>query len=60
MEVIAQQLDDILESLQVLTVEWQDDTARGVIQRLQTIPSRRPTLQQMCRRSSMRISTRAF
>lgn len=31
MEVIAQRLDDILESLQLLKVEWQDETARRVI-----------------------------
>jgi hypothetical protein len=31
MEVIAQKLDDILASLQPLTVEWQDDTSRRVI-----------------------------
>jgi hypothetical protein len=34
MEVIAQKLDDILASLQPLTVEWQDDTARRVIKSL--------------------------
>ena len=34
MEVIAQKLDDILASLQPLTVEWQDDTARRVIELL--------------------------
>jgi DpnII restriction endonuclease len=38
MEVIAQNLDDIVDSLQPLTVEWQDDTARRVIDRLKTIP----------------------
>ena len=34
MEVIVQKLDDILASLQPLTVEWQDDTARRVIETL--------------------------
>jgi hypothetical protein len=37
MEVIAQKLDDILESLQPLTVEWQDETARRVIQSLKNL-----------------------
>ena len=32
MEVIAQKLDDILAGLQPLTVEWQDDTSRRVIE----------------------------
>jgi DpnII restriction endonuclease len=31
MEVIAQKLDDIIATLRPLTVEWQDDTARRVI-----------------------------
>jgi hypothetical protein len=34
MEIIVQKLDDILASLQPLTVEWQDDTARRVIETL--------------------------
>jgi hypothetical protein len=34
MEVIAQKLDDILASLQPLTVAWQDETARRVIRQL--------------------------
>ena len=38
MEVIAQQLDDIVESLRPLAVEWKDDTACRVIDRLKTIP----------------------
>jgi len=38
MEVIAQKLDDIVDSLQPLTVEWKDDTARRVIERLKTFP----------------------
>jgi hypothetical protein len=38
MEVIAQKLDDIVDSLRPLTVEWKDDTARRVIERLETMP----------------------
>lgn len=38
MEFIAQSLDDIVASLQPLTVEWKDDTARRVIARLQSFP----------------------
>ena len=38
MEVIAQQLDDIVESLRPLAVEWKDDMACRVIDRLKTIP----------------------
>jgi hypothetical protein len=38
MEVIVQKLDDILDSLRPLTVEWKDDTARRVIKRLQALP----------------------
>jgi hypothetical protein len=38
MEVIAQKLDDIADSLRPLTVEWQDDTARRVIDRLNVLP----------------------
>ncbi len=38
MEVIAQKLDDIVDSLQPLTVEWKDDTAHRVIERLKTFP----------------------
>lgn len=37
MEVIAQKLDELLDSLKPLTVEWQDDTSRRVIGRLQTL-----------------------
>jgi len=37
MEVIAQNLDDILASLQPLAVEWQDDTARRVIEQLRSL-----------------------
>ena len=32
MEVIAQKLQDILASLRPLTVEWQDDTSRRVVE----------------------------
>jgi hypothetical protein len=38
MEVIAQKLDDIVDNLQLLTVEWKDDTARRVIDRLKNFP----------------------
>src|SRR5437870_4124920 len=38
MKVIAQKLDDIVDSLRPLTVEWKDDTARRVIDQLKTLP----------------------
>jgi hypothetical protein len=38
MEVIAQKLSDILNSLRPLTVDWKDDTARRVIERLRRLP----------------------
>lgn len=38
MEVIAQKLDDILATLRSLTVEWKDETARRVIDRLKSFP----------------------
>lgn len=38
MEVIAQGLDDIVDSLRPLTVEWKDETARRVIERLKALP----------------------
>jgi hypothetical protein len=38
MEIIAQKLDDIVDSLQPLTVEWKDDTAQRVIDRLKSFP----------------------
>jgi len=41
MEVIEQNLDDILESLGPLTVDWQDETARRVIHHLQEMPVKR-------------------
>jgi hypothetical protein len=37
MEVIAQTLDDIVDSLRPLTVDWKDETARRVIERLRTL-----------------------
>src|ERR1700674_3051064 len=37
MEVIAQKLDDIVDSLRPLTVEWKDDTASRVIDRLRDV-----------------------
>lgn len=41
MKVVAQSLDDILSALQPLKVEWQDDTARRVISRLQKFPRKK-------------------
>jgi len=41
MEVIEQKLDDIVNSLRPLTVEWKDDTARRVIDRLKAFPVRK-------------------
>jgi hypothetical protein len=38
MEVIAQKLTDIVDSLQPLTVDWKDDTANRVILRLRKFP----------------------
>ena len=38
MEVINQSLSEILDSLQALTVEWQDDVARRVIERIRLLP----------------------
>ena len=38
MEVIAQKLDDIVSSLQPLVVEWKDETAHRVIDRLTHFP----------------------
>ena len=38
MEVIAQKLDDIVDSLRPLTVEWTDETALRVIERLGSFP----------------------
>jgi len=38
MEVISQKLEDILASLGPLTVDWQDETAHRVIDRLKTFP----------------------
>jgi len=38
MEVIAQKLEDIVASLQTLTVEWKDATAHRVIDRLKDFP----------------------
>jgi DpnII restriction endonuclease len=37
MEVIAQKLDDIVDSLRPLTVDWKDDRARRVIDRLKAL-----------------------
>ena len=41
MEVIAQKLDDILATLQPLTVEWKDDTAERVIARLERLRAKK-------------------
>jgi hypothetical protein len=41
LEVIARKLDDIVESLRPLTVEWKDDTARRVIDRPKAMPVRK-------------------
>jgi len=38
MEVIAQNLNDIVDSLQPLTVEWQDETSRRVIALMKALP----------------------
>ena len=38
MEFIAQSLDDIVASLKPLTVEWKDETANRVIDRLKRLP----------------------
>ena len=38
MEVTAQTLDEILDSLSPIDVDWKDETARNVIERLQTFP----------------------
>ena len=38
MEFIAQELDDIVDSLKALTVDWKDETARRVIGRLKKFP----------------------
>src|ERR1019366_6786389 len=41
MEVIAQKLDDIVNSLRPLTVDWKDDTARRFIDRLKALRVKR-------------------
>jgi|SRR5579871_3034504 len=40
MEFVEQKLEDILGSLKPLSVEWKDDTARRVIERLTALPIR--------------------
>jgi hypothetical protein len=37
-QVVTQTIDEILSSLQPLAVEWQDDVAQRVINRLQNFP----------------------
>lgn len=41
MEVIAQTLDEILDSLSPIDVDWRDETARNVIERLKSFPVKR-------------------
>lgn len=41
MKVVAQKLDDILAALGPLKVEWQDETARRVIARLEKLPRKK-------------------
>lgn len=38
MELVAQKLEDIVASLQALQVEWKDETARRVIERVRAFP----------------------
>lgn len=38
MEVVSQKLEDIIDSLSALTVDWQDETALRVISRLKSFP----------------------
>ena len=40
MQVVAQKLDDIVASLQPLTVEWKDETAHRTIERLKELPAK--------------------
>lgn len=40
MRIVAQNIDDIVESLRPIAVDWQDDVARNVIERLLQIPIR--------------------
>jgi hypothetical protein len=37
-QVVAQNLGDIIENLRILTVDWQDDIARRVVERLRLLP----------------------
>jgi hypothetical protein len=37
MEIISQELDDILEGLQELTVDWRDETANRVVEKLRNL-----------------------
>lgn len=41
MKILAQTLDEILEALSPLKVEWQDDTARRVIAHLEKLPQKK-------------------
>jgi len=38
MKIVVQKLEDIVASLQPLTVDWQDDVARRVIQKIEAFP----------------------
>jgi len=38
MEFVVQELEEIVDSLRPLTVDWKDETARRVIDRLETFP----------------------
>ena len=40
MQVVAQSLDTILASLQPLTVEWKDEVARRVIEKIEALPGK--------------------
>jgi hypothetical protein len=40
MRVVAQKIEDIVESLQPLTVEWKDEIAKRVIEKIESLPSK--------------------
>ncbi|RYF37886.1 MAG: hypothetical protein EOO38_25565, partial [Cytophagaceae bacterium] len=40
MKIVTQTLDEILKSLQPLIVEWQDDVAHRVVERMKTLPAK--------------------
>jgi len=41
MKLVTQTVDQILQNLQAIEVDWQDDTARHVICKLTTLPIKR-------------------